>query len=107
MKRNGQITADISGYSALICIFFSKINREIKPFVLQHKSCEFNKMGDNFFLDFSFFTHRFFKENLLIFFHKCQMPFRYVELYERSKKKKKYFFYVDLFEHFSSMVIEK
>ena len=34
-----------------------------------HKPYELKKMGDNFFMDFSFFTQRFFKENIWNFFH--------------------------------------
>ena len=37
-----------------------------------HKPYELNKMGDNFFMDFSFFAHRFIKENIWIFF--SQIP---------------------------------
>ena len=37
-----------------------------------HNPDELKKMGDKFFLDFSFFTHRFFYENLWNFF--LQMP---------------------------------
>ena len=71
--------------------FFCKNNGEFEPVVL-HTLNPMNskKMGDKFFMDFSFFTHRFFNENLW-FFSQCQMPWRYVELSARSKEKKTYF----------------
>ena len=35
-----------------------------------HKPCEFNRMGDDFFMDFSFFTHGWGdKDNFTIFFY--------------------------------------
>ena len=37
-----------------------------------HEPCEINKMGDNFFMELSFSTQRFFKEHLWNFF--SQMP---------------------------------
>ena len=70
-------TANVSGYSALFCNFF----QQEWPWdwagrFAYNKPSKFNKMGDNFFMDFSFFAHRFFKENLWFFSH---MPLRLVQ----------------------------
>ena len=65
--------ANISSYKALFCNFFQQEwPRDWAGRFAYHKPSKFNKMGDNFFMDFSFFAHRFFKENLWIFF--SQMP---------------------------------
>ena len=65
--------ANISGYKA----FFHNFFQQEWPWdragrFAYHKPYELNKMGDKFFMDFSFFAHRFFTENLWNFF--LQMP---------------------------------
>ena len=90
MVKEVQISPAIVHFFA---IFFSKKGL---PWVCAgrfacHNPCKINKLGDDIFMDFTFFTQNFFKESLWIFFRKCQMPLEYVELCERSKKKKTYF----------------
>ena len=66
---------DVQIYPAIVhyfAIFFSKNDREIELVVLHTINPLKSKMGDNFFMDFSFFTQRFFEENLQHFF--SQMP---------------------------------
>ena len=46
-------------YSIKLKIFAKQAGR-----FLYHKSNELNGMGDNFFKEFIFFSHRFLKENL-------------------------------------------
>ena len=65
--------ANISSYKA----FFRNFFQQEWPWdragrFAYHKPYELNKMGDKFFMDFSFFAHRFLKENLWNFF--SQMP---------------------------------
>ena len=45
-------------------------------------------MGENFFIDFSFFAHGFFKEIFENLFHKWGTPWRYTKLTTRAKSKK-------------------
>ena len=66
-----------SSWKQLNCDFFHYFFYQEWPWdragrFAYHKPYELNKMGDKFFIDFSFFTHRFFKENLWNFF--SQMP---------------------------------
>ena len=57
-----QISLDTRHFFA---IFFSKDDREIEPVVLHTiKPMNSTKWVTSFFMDFSFFAHRFFKENL-------------------------------------------
>ena len=57
-KMNKEV--QISGYNAFFfAIFLSKNDH-----FAYHKPYELNKMNDKFFMDFSFFAHRLFKENL-------------------------------------------
>ena len=73
-------------YLCIHCIysdFFAIIFQHEWPwdwagFFAHHKLYELNKIVDNFFMDFSFFTQRFFKENL----------WGYKELCTRSTKNK-------------------
>ena len=49
--------------------FFSKNDCEFEPVVFAYpKPYELKKMVEKFFMDFSYFLNRFFKENLLILF---------------------------------------
>ena len=68
-KKIIQRIANISGYGAL----FSKPLKTRYSWgragrFEYHKPYELNKIGDNFLMDFSFFSHRFFLENLRKFF---------------------------------------
>ena len=78
-----QISLDTRHFST---IFFSKNDREIEPVVLH----TINPMNSTKWVT-SFSIFSFLKENLRIFFLKCPMPWWYVVLYTRSKKKKTYF----------------
>ena len=73
MEKYGQRSANISGYSSLFCNFFQQEwpwDRACR--FAYNKPSEFNTMGDDFFMYFSFFAHRIFKGNLWNFF--SQMP---------------------------------
>ena len=72
-------------------IFFSKNDREIEPVVL-HTINPMNstKWVTSFSWIFHFSLIDFSKKIFEIFFHKCQMPWGYVELGPRSKKEKNF-----------------
>ena len=77
-------------YLFLFCNFFQQEwPRDKAGCFACHKPSEFNKMGDNFFMDFLLID--FSKKMFEIVFPKCQMPWGYVELSTRYKKKKTYF----------------
>ena len=73
-------------------IFFSKNDREIEPVVL-HTINPMNstKWVTSFSWIFHFSLIDFSKKIFEIFFHKCQMPWGYVELCTRSKKEENFF----------------
>ena len=84
-----QISLNIGHFSHF---FFSKNDREIEPVVL-HTINPMNstKWVTSFSWIFHFSLIDFSKKIFEIFFHKCQMPWGYVELGPRSKKEKKLF----------------
>ena len=83
-------------YLWIQCIFFAilfnKNDREIEPVVL-HTINPMNstKWVTSFSWIFHFLLIDFSKKIIEHFFHKCLMPWGYVKLFTRSKKKKTYF----------------
>ena len=91
-RRARSCGANISGYSALFCNFFSKNDREIQLVVLHTiNPVKSTKWVTTFSCIFHFSLKDFSKKIFEIFFYKCQMSLGYVELCGRSKKKKIYF----------------
>ena len=87
MKKNCQISVNISGYIALLSKIFQQewwwvwAGRFACPLPYELKK-----------MDFLFFLNRFFSKKIYeIFFQICSMPLGYVELCARSKRKKSYF----------------